>query len=355
MTVYGIAPTSDEVEVAIFGPGYGEAIAIHLGEGRWFLVDSCLNPATKQPATAEYLDSFGVCATQVKGIVASHWHDDHVKGLSSLVKKYPAAEFFLSGVFNAKESLSFLAAYSGQLSSGVNGGASELFSVISSLNHYQMLVDRKTVFDDQINGHSVVITALSPLSSMLGQAYAHFAQYLAKKDGSINNAPPAVQPNLEAVVLHVDLGYDAILLGADLEDHLTGGWSAVVNDSWVQKRRRSSIYKVAHHGSVTGHHDDIWSRLLSAKPVACMTPFNKGRVHLPTVADVVRIKQLASATYLSSPAAKKSTLNRQQLSRLQSVCRSVSALNSGFGLIRMRKKVTEADWRVECFGDAKLV
>jgi len=49
MIDYGVAPAADEIEVTLFGPGYGEAIAVHLGEGAWLLVDSCIDPESKAP------------------------------------------------------------------------------------------------------------------------------------------------------------------------------------------------------------------------------------------------------------------------------------------------------------------
>ena len=108
MINYGTAPKSDEFEVTVFGPGYGEAIAVHLGEQNWMLVDSCLDPETKKPAAESYLSQLGVTPSAVRVIVASHWHDDHVKGLSRLVQMYPAAELQISSVFDNSEALYFL-------------------------------------------------------------------------------------------------------------------------------------------------------------------------------------------------------------------------------------------------------
>jgi hypothetical protein len=48
-------PVPDELELSVFGRGYGEAICIHLGDGDWILIDSCINPATRRPAALSYL------------------------------------------------------------------------------------------------------------------------------------------------------------------------------------------------------------------------------------------------------------------------------------------------------------
>lgn len=109
MIDYGTPPAQNEIEVTLFGPGYGEAIAVHLGEGAWMMVDSCIDPDSKGPASGTYLEQIGVDASQVRAIVASHWHDDHVRGISKLAAKYPVADFVLSTVLNSKEAGAFVA------------------------------------------------------------------------------------------------------------------------------------------------------------------------------------------------------------------------------------------------------
>jgi len=37
----------DELEVSVFGPGYGESLAIHLGLGSWIIIDSCRHNQTR--------------------------------------------------------------------------------------------------------------------------------------------------------------------------------------------------------------------------------------------------------------------------------------------------------------------
>ena len=52
------SPESDEIEVNIFGPGYGECVLIHIGNGKWVVVDSCVD-RDSQPAALTYLRSIG--------------------------------------------------------------------------------------------------------------------------------------------------------------------------------------------------------------------------------------------------------------------------------------------------------
>jgi hypothetical protein len=69
-------PSPDELEISIFGPGYGECIVAHLGDNSWFVVDSCIDVYTKRPAALTYFEKIGVNpSVSVKQIIATHWHD----------------------------------------------------------------------------------------------------------------------------------------------------------------------------------------------------------------------------------------------------------------------------------------
>jgi hypothetical protein len=231
MIDYGAAPAADEFEVTLFGPGFGEAIAVHIGEHHWILVDSCIDPSHHAPASTIYLKHIGVDPSQVRAIVASHWHDDHVRGIAQLAASYPGAEFFISTVFNDKESAYFLAAYSGNAAPGQARGGKELFDVINNRPYVFYVHQRSNVLDMNVGGRQVTATAFSPVHAAIGQSIARLAAYLPRKTGGspINHAPE-LKPNFEAVAIHIDLGDDAVLLGADLEDHALLGWRAVVAD-----------------------------------------------------------------------------------------------------------------------------
>lgn len=354
MINYGAAPASDEIEVTLFGPGFGEAIAIHIGEQNWILVDSCIDLDSGAPASSTYLTRIGVTPKQVRSIVASHWHDDHVRGISKLAASYPEAEFQISSIFNDKEAASFLAAYSGSSAPSQARGAKELFEVINQREIVYYVNQRSIIFELQLPNRFVRVTALSPVHAAISQSIAHMAQYLPPSGGGtpINHAPE-LSPNIEAVSMHIDFGDDAVLLGSDLEDHATFGWSAVVADKWSSDRRRASAYKVAHHGSYTGDTPAIWSTLLSANPIVCMTPFNLGKHRLPTDRDKERIKSYTPHSFISSGSTKKPTLEHTHLKRLEDICKNLSRVNAGFGAIRLRKRFGAAKWIVECFGHAQ--
>lgn len=314
------------------------------------LVDSCIEPAEKSPATLHYLKSIGVAPADVKWIVASHWHDDHVRGFADLAAECSSAEVFIPGVFSDNEARQMLAAYSGSACLDLSRGTKELFRVVSERT-WIPVSHRIPIFEVQNGGVRAQACALTPLPAATHRFVAHAAQYLPQLEGPINDAPE-LRPNGESIAIHVDLGDEAVLLGSDLEEHNEHGWSAVAENIWCCGRRKCSIYKVAHHGSEGAHHPTIFERLLQDKPLSVMTPFNSGRVKLPTDADKKRITALSRAGFITSRSTAKSDLPPDQLKRLNKICKGSSKLVAGFGAISLRRPIAGGEWNIRLFGDA---
>ena len=90
----GAPPRDGEFELTLLGPGYGESVVMHVGAGVWVLVDSC--GRADAPAALEYLAKVGVDpAEAVKLIVASHWHDDHMRGMAHLAHTCTVVDILL--------------------------------------------------------------------------------------------------------------------------------------------------------------------------------------------------------------------------------------------------------------------
>jgi len=356
MISYGAGPQPDEVEITVFGPGFGEAIAVHLGEERWMLIDSCIDPNSKKPAGETYLSAIGVSPDRVKSLVASHWHDDHVRGLARLAEIYQAAELNIASTFNDAEARAFLAAYGGHAAAAkLSRGTTELFQALRGRERSFYIHHRANVFEQLLpnSGRRVRAVALSPMQAAFAAAVARMASFVPRVMDQPIDHVPELPPNLEAVVIHIDWGDDAVLLGSDLEDHRQFGWTAVLADFWSSSRQPSSAYKVAHHGSKSGDNPEIWTRLLKEQPVACLTPFNLGSQRLPGEIDKARILGRTPHAYISSAASNKPAMASDRLRRLSQMCTELRPRNPGFGAVRLRKPFGGATWGVELFGSAR--
>jgi len=114
-------PAADEVEVSIFGPGYGECVVVHIGNGDWLVIDSCLEGKAKRAVALEYLESLGVdVASAVRVVVATHWDDDHIVGLADICRASVSAKFVCSAAMTSEQFESILATW--RLRSFLPGG-----------------------------------------------------------------------------------------------------------------------------------------------------------------------------------------------------------------------------------------
>lgn len=362
-------PEPDELEVSLFGPGYGEAVVVHVGAGKWIVVDSCIEPYSRQPVALRYLRDLRLDADDaVKLIVATHWHDDHIRGLAAVLQECSSARIAISDALAKDEFLALTALYDKSPVRG-NSGLNEFILVFRTLGERRArgapsaspkwaLTDR-LLFRDDIRLPSQTVQAkvssLSPSDASLLQSRVSFAQ-LWPEAGTVRRIP-SVTPNHTSVALWVEIGRHKILLGADLEttaDPKTG-WSAVPNECTVISDK-AGVFKVPHHGTESGHYDGVWSDLLIDRPSAVLTPFCRGQTSLPTEKDVARIKNLTDRAYVTAPARRRGYRWRNNVVRdfVNAATRTSEDVHAGWGHVQLRAKITDACavWRANLYGDA---
>lgn len=362
------APESNEIEITIFGPGIGEAIAVHLGNNEWLLVDSCRVGNNQKAASLEYLETIGVDPAQaVRLIVATHWHNDHIKGLSQIVENSRSAKFVCPQVLTNKEFLKLIELQNAD--SSFMSDTSEFDAIINHFARIGALTDR--------NNHPFLygtankrllyrkaarevcaceVYSLSPSDKATALWHNMLAAALAPNQPFRKRITPP-SPNQISVALWITVGATQILLGADLEEtgNGVGGWKVIV-ESNERPDAKASVNKVAHHGSENGHYPDVWSRMLEPNPVALVAPYNSGRKKLPSLDDVTRIIRLTNRAFITSPLrdrtfrGKTGSVNRT----INEVARRIRTADAEEGYIRIRKSADDASdkWRIELFGKA---
>lgn len=361
------SPVADDIEISLFGSGYGEAIAVHLGAGEWLLVDSCLDDEFHAPAQIAYLQKIDVdVAADVKLILASHWHDDHVRGLGRAIETCSSARFCCSQAMKRQEFLELVKLHEpGSMSS--NSGVREFHRILDVLegrgagrSTTQWAHADRCLYRRPANGQlpACEVYSLSPSDTAVTQAFQRWGTMLTQSVGP-GSRVPAENPNYAAVVLWVRVGTRIVLLASDLENTAQNGtgWSAVLS-STGRPDGRAAVVKVSHHGSQSGDHPDVWSTLLDPDPVAVLTPFSRGRHQLPTPADICRIRGQSSRAFITAPPRLRRSRRRSGLvgRTLRETTRYVREAHPPVGHVRLRAPSTgtsPSEWRAQCFGQAR--
>lgn len=354
-------PGEDEIEVSLFGPGYGECIVIHTGHGDWVINDSCVIPSKigqrDRPVALAYLEDLGVTVSEsVSLVVASHWHDDHIRGLAEIVGDCQSATFVCSAALNGREFLQ-LVSNAEKAATSLGSGVSEFKKIVELARDGRANI--KFAMADQLlwRGTSSPAQAhsLSPSSATLTSSFVDIAD-LVEDVRERRIRVPSCNPNASSVVIWIDIGDGSqILLGGDLETHTDArhGWKAIVGSN-TRPRGRASIYKVAHHGSKNAHLDEIWSELLHQDGISILTPWRRGAGFLPTDRDIERISSLSKETYVTTRAGSERPARRSRLAmeEVRRATRSWSRLEPSLGHIQLRKTFGQDNWRVGFTPDA---
>ena len=296
-------PEQNEIEVSVFGRGFGECVLVHLCNNDWLCIDSCRDSSSGRPVALQYLDRLGLDpAAVVRMVFATHWDDDHIVGLAEAYAACKAAQFVISAGLETRE---FLKLVHGIARSNVELGVDEFDQIIqemkarkkasrsSAFSPMHFVTQDTVLFREgfEMAGEQCTreVATMSPSPAAILRSFGRIAALFPRNLQPLGR-PPHLESNHTSVVLWVRVGNRALLLGADLEEvaDRTDGWSGIVAFGG-RPMERASMFKIPHHGSRNGHHDQVWDDLLTDAPVAALTPFHYGRVRLPTKDDVERI------------------------------------------------------------------
>lgn len=370
----GTRPNEDEIEISLFGPGYGESLLLHLGLDYWVVIDSCLSSGTDEPAPIRYLKSIGVDPAQsIRLVLATHWHDDHIGGISDIFSIAQNAKFFCSAALRASE-FSQLVEFSKSIMTDISG-ASE-FSRIMNVLEGRGGRSRKAsigpefvlagqILDRRNNQLPYEIHALSPSSASLSLAFTEISDQVkeitTRRPGarSTKRRIVAQGPNNVAIVLWVKIGETAVLLGSDLEEtaNPNTGWTVIV-DSAVRPSGKAEVFKVPHHGSSTSYQPRVWQEMVETQPLVVVAPFLNGRVLKPSVSEVEQILFHTTHAYITSPVKRRQTkwASNTIEKTIKETVIDIREVPRTMGQVRLRKKhpsVRNEEWQVDLLGAAR--
>ena len=294
------------------------------------------------------------------GSLRTHWHDDHIRGLSTIVDASPQAEFACSSALHSKEFFALVeSAESRLLQAG--SGADEFHALVQIAQrrrrpgmrnqaafptHWAGSNMRLLSTTGGVRAFPAEVWSLSPSAGTRSLATIDFVNAL--EPGPRRRLVSS--SNELSVVLWVQVAETALLLGADLEDRGRPGegWTAVVA-SGAPFPTQAKLFKVPHHGSPNADLPAVWSNLLAERPVAALTPFLAGPQGRPSEEDLQRLCARTPETYCTARRRARNPHRRDQLvqNAMNSVVRNRRVISGQSGHIRIRYTPTVPEPTVE--------
>lgn len=339
-------PDLSEYEVTVFGRGYGESIVLSCGNRDFVVVDSFLNPNSGRPIALDYLDCLGISYKKIKQVIITHWHDDHIRGISEIIlKANENVQVVLNPVI--KDSIFLKYMQKGTEEGGDNGlyEFSKVMHYIKSHKSNVRFAHRDTRIFSNEDCYPTELYTLAPQDSEL---LKYIETYIYPNLNERISAPYYHSDNELSLVLLLKCNQDGALLGGDLQNSRDKnlGWDIVV-DNYSHKKTRSSFYKVPHHGSITGFNGRIWSVILGDNPYSVITAFNKGK-KLPEESEIERIKKLSKCVYVVGGTQRDKIIER----RIRHITRNTQIETSiaQVGMVRYRRKIDIDQSTIEHYG-----
>jgi len=344
-------PKKYQAEITLIGTGggYGECVVAHLGNNNWIIVDSCINPETKAPLALEYLSKLNVdLKKDVKLVLCTHWHDDHIKGISIILKECTNASFAMLRINDIKKFCLFLSFDNNkELIVSQNVSTSEFYKVLEIIKERniqpQFASCDRILYSNRLDEIcDIEVISLSPSDFSIMNFDREITNLL--KEFSLSNKKIVPElPNSKSVVLLLKLGTHCALLGADLEVHIDDriGWLSILNNS-QSIRKKSSYFKISHHGSENGYHRRIWDEIIGNSPVATLTPWNIS-TKLPTIKMLQKYCVHTDKLYMTSPVVNSKPKKRSwdEMKMIEKLGYKLTEVKYNKGIIRSRINLSD--------------
>ncbi len=354
------ASNNQEIEITTIGSGggYGEAVVLKLDPDNWVVVDSCIDPKSGDSLVIRYLENQNIDFGTVRLIVLTHYHDDHVNGISNLFKRSPNARLVVSSCQNRNLFINLININSAKLKKqNANSATSELkecFEILESRNQHPISATHNQILFSDLE-KEINIIALSP-SPKTQESYDHEIGRLINDFGKPSKRLKMYSANFKSVVLYISVGINRIILGADMEldekdDEI--GWLHILNNSAVIAGR-SSVFKIAHHGSENGYTNRIFDELLTDEPNCSITSWNLND-YLPQAKMISTYLSHTSKLFQTSAIVGGKDIELDKISKkiLKRVNAKRKTVKFQYGLIRFRKNIEEeSEWNTDLDGEA---
>lgn len=357
-------PQNTQLEISLIGTGggYGESVVIHLGYNNWIVVDSCVDPFTKRSIPLDYLLSRGVdIANDVKMIICTHWHDDHIKGISQLLEKSQNAMMSMSACTGQSQFCQFVELDYLKVENNPSNSTTEEIEACLNLLKKRKSPIKKASQDKLLyslkNSININVFSLSPSDYVIQQFDYEISELFEMCNPDVR-IPPETQ-NDKSVALLIEANGNCVLLGADLEvsTNREKGWMCIL-DKCQCLSKQSSLFKIPHHGSITGYHQQIWNDLLTSNVTGILTPYNRGKNILPDYDMINKFLNHTEYLYITSDigisrsAKKRNNDIKKMAEQFNNTVQEVK-FNSGIIKCTLDIGIDNPQWNIDLIGTAK--
>lgn len=410
------APAFNEAEVTLIGgtTGFGETIIIHIGNGIWAVVDSCTNPINGESVVLSYLEEIGVrVEEQLLYVVCTHWHEDHILGLSKLIDACSNKTVLALSCADDREKFIYemmeKCNYAGksrkltELRDSINK-ANEKGIKIKRVQQDQMIFNKngtecfalspssleiekfnKELANAQVKLHKVVgqVAQLKQIDKdSIEEAFdveekiiGSFEDLIADKldDETISAGEvedflkykdaKKVEVNDRCVAMLLKIKGHNVILGADLEHNQKkspdGGWQSV-SDCECMENVVANLYKIPHHGSETGYYEYFLQKHIKPDAVSKLTSWIIGSSVLPKPVMLRKYYSHSKNLYVTTTSLLRMKNNEEDRTFrkiMNDTTEEIIEFKPQLGIIRSRINIDSEDdtWRTEYFGSAKRI
>ena len=399
-------PTTHTVEITLFGGGggYGESVLIHLGNDKWMVVDCCVD-STKHALPLSYLEDIGCGPENIINVICTHWHSDHIMGMSEILSKCnPANTIFYTAL--TKNDNELIAEFIKENMIGDSYSYSkEFLSIMNVLNERH--IETVHVSQDKLicNAEGCLCYTLSPSDEDVNaylqtQALNALKVEKSKKqkkelnklnESQIESAEDFIldlfpdyeddteiiedkivpfrrkrislaSMNDRSVAILLSIGEQNIILGADLENDENddvSGWGAIMRRNICLKGKKADVYKIPHHGSITGYAPEFIEEYVHKGCLAKMTTWHRGGRILPQEDMLTLYLGLTDRLYITSRPNKPRKIDAPSnniRNLIEEHTEDAYDIPQKIGFIRSRLNLEEdpstRKWETQCFGSA---
>lgn len=352
-----------EIHILGTGGGYGESILVNLGNQEWIVIDCCIDPITKQSLPLKFFIENNIDLGQIKYIICTHWHDDHIQGISTLFENCLNTEFTFGNVLDLPKFLNFVAKDYDKVMTNVSNSSTIEFNKCLEIAEKRKKTIRtcgidRLLYTAKVQDIPLNIYSLSPSDLSVKNFNIQLSDYFniaSQSNVKLLNS----KPNDKSVVILVQFGCHNVLFGADLEVKIEEnlGWLDIINNSQVIKAvGKSSYFKIPHHGSQNGYHDQIWENLITKNPISTLTIWRKLK-RLPDDHMIDVYKNLSNELYITSSleGGKKPKNRGNKITKIiNQNCKSIEEIKYYYGVISSNISIEDPNgtWNTNLAGTA---